>query len=76
MTDVKTVKVQTTEGPQQEPPLGTHEYSLYLIKECKKGLDRVSKIYDNRLEAKDAVIQLLEKQIIELKTKLSNYEDQ
>jgi len=76
MTNLQDVKVRTTEGPQQEPPLGTHEYSLYLIKECKKGLDRISKIYDNRLEAKDAVIELIEKQIIELKTKLSNYENQ
>ena len=76
MTDLKNVMVKTTDGPQEEPPLGTHEYSLYLIKECKRGLDRISKIYEKRLEAKDAVIDLLEKQIVELKNKLSNYEDQ
>jgi hypothetical protein len=59
----------------KQPSMGTKDYEIHILEDKVKGEKKINTIMQNQIDCLREVNNLLEKQIVELKIKLSKYED-
>ena len=55
--------------------MGTKDYEIHILEDKVKGANKINTIMERQIDCLREVNNLLENQIVELKIKLSKYED-